>query len=149
MLFRSTQHKALLLLASATPAVESRYAAQEGQYRLFTLPQRFNAHQLPRVLLADMKQELRQGNTGLSQLLREELEENLRRGEQSILFLNRRGNSRMAVCGQCGEAPSCPRCSVHLTYHSANGRLMCHYCGYSQPLPQICPQCSGDRKSVV
>ncbi|MCI8828317.1 MAG: primosomal protein N' [Ruminiclostridium sp.] len=140
---RCTQHKALLLLASATPAVESRYAAQEGQYRLFTLPQRFNAHQLPRVLLADMKQELRQGNTGLSQLLREELEENLRRGEQSILFLNRRGNSRMAVCGQCGEAPSCPRCSVHLTYHSANGRLMCHYCGYSQPLPQICPQCSG------
>ena len=69
---RCTQHKALLLLGSATPAVESRYAAQEGQYHLFTLPQRFNAHQLPTVLLADMKQELRQGNTGLSQLLRKE-----------------------------------------------------------------------------
>ncbi|MFR1232255.1 MAG: hypothetical protein ACLSCQ_00710 [Evtepia gabavorous] len=91
-----------------------------------------------------MKQELRQGNaTGLSGLLREELEENLRRGEQSILFLNRRGNSRMVVCSQCGEVPTCPRCSVHLTYHSANGRLMCHYCGHSQPLPELCPHCYG------
>ena len=141
---RCTQHKALLLLASATPAVESRYAAQEGQYHLFTLPERFNARHLPQVKLADMKQELRQGNdTGLSRLLQEELEENLSRGEQSILFLNRRGNSRMAVCTQCGEAPSCPRCSVRLTYHSANGRLMCHYCGHSESLPQVCPRCYG------
>ena len=75
--------------------------------------------------------------------LREELEENLARGEQTILFLNRRGNSRMALCSDCGEAPTCPRCSVHLTYHSANGRLMCHYCGYSHPLPPVCPQCGG------
>lgn len=141
---RCTQHKALLLLGSATPAVESRYAAQEGQYHLFTLSQRFNARHLPEVKIADMKQELRQGNdTGLSRLLQEELEENLARGEQSILFLNRRGNSRMAVCTQCGEAPSCPRCSVRLTYHSANGRLMCHYCGHSEPLPQVCPNCYG------
>ena len=99
---------------------------------------------MPKVRLVDMKQELRQGNaTGLSGLLREELEENLRRGEQSILFLNRRGNSRMVVCSQCGEVPTCPRCSVHLTYHSANGRLMCHYCGHSQPLPELCPHCYG------
>ena len=142
--FRCTHHKGLLLLGSATPAVESRYAAEMGQYHLFTLRQRYNAHQMPKVRLVDMKQELRQGNaTGLSGLLREELEENLRRGEQSILFLNRRGNSRMVVCSQCGEVPTCPRCSVHLTYHSANGRLMCHYCGHSQPLPELCPHCYG------
>ena len=142
--FRCKQHKGLLLLGSATPAVESRYAAETGQYHLFTLQQRYNAHQLPKVVLADMKQELRAGNnSGVSELLRTELEENLRRGEQSILFLNRRGNSRMALCSQCGEVPTCPRCSVHLTYHSANGRLMCHYCGYSMPLPEVCPHCAG------
>ena len=64
-------------------------------------------------------------------------------GEQSILFLNRRGASRMVTCGECGEVPTCPRCSVHLTYHSANGRLMCHYCGHSEPLPDACPSCGG------
>ena len=140
--FRCTQHKGLLLLGSATPAVESRYAAEQGQYHLFTLTQRYNARHLPQVMIADMKEELRQGNgSGLSRRLGEEIEENLRRGEQSILFLNRRGNSRMVVCPQCGQVPTCPRCSVHLTYHSANGRLMCHYCGYSQPLPDLCPDC--------
>lgn len=142
--FRCTQQKGLLLLGSATPAVESRYAAEQGQYHLFTLTQRYNARHLPQVKLADMKQELRQGNgTGLSGLLREEIGENLRLGEQSILFLNRRGNSRMVVCASCGQVPTCPRCSVHLTYHSANGRMMCHYCGHSQPLPESCPDCNG------
>ena len=147
--FRCNRSRALLVLGSATPAVESRYAAETGRYQLFTLDRRFNEKRLPNVCLADMKQELRQGNdTGLSRLLRDELEENLRRGEQSILFLNRRGNSRMAVCGDCGESPLCPRCSVHLTYHSVNGRLMCHYCGYSQPLPPLCPNCSGRYRFV-
>ena len=147
--FRCTHHKGLLLLGSATPAVESRYAAEMGQYHLFTLRQRYNAHQMPKVRLVDMKQELRQGNaTGLSGLLREELEENLRRGEQSILFLNRRGNSRYILCGECGYVPECPRCSVALTYHSANGRLMCHYCGHSEPAADTCPECGGWMKHV-
>ena len=147
--FRCARSRALLVLGSATPAVESRYAAEIGRYHIFTLDKRFNEKHLPDVRLADMKQELRRGNdTGLSQLLRDELEENLRRGEQSILFLNRRGNSRMAVCGDCGESPACPRCSVHLTYHSANGRLMCHYCGFSQPLPHLCPSCNGRYRFV-
>ena len=147
--YRCTQHNGLLVLGSATPAVESRYAAETGRYHLFTLNKRFNEQKLPNVLLADMKQELRQGNdSGLSRLLREELEENIRKKEQSILFLNRRGNSRMAVCGNCGSSPSCPRCSVHLTYHSANGRLMCHYCGYSHPLPPCCPDCGGGYRFV-
>lgn len=142
--FRCTQSRALLVLGSATPCVESRYAAESGQYHLFTLSRRFNAHALPTVIIADMKEELRTGNgSGLSRRLRDELAENLRRGEQSILFLNRRGNSRLAVCSSCGDVPHCPRCSVHLTYHSANGRLMCHYCGWSEPLPETCPACGG------
>ena len=91
-----------------------------------------------------MKEELRAGNgTSISRALRRELQENLVRGEQAILFLNRRGASRMVSCGECGFVPECPRCSVKLTYHSANGRLMCHHCGYSQPLPPACPECGG------
>ena len=75
--------------------------------------------------------------------LRTELEENLRRGEQSILLLNRRGSSRYLLCGECGHVPECPRCSVALTYHSANGRLMCHYCGHSERSSDTCPVCGG------
>ena len=92
-----------------------------------------------------MKEELRAGNGGcLSAPLRQALEDNLLAGEQSILFLNRRGASRMVTCGACGQVPTCPRCSVHLTYHSANGRLMCHYCGHSEKLPDRCPDCGGE-----
>ncbi len=80
--------------------------------------------------------------------LREALEENLARGEQSILFLNRRGSSRMLLCGECGAVPECPRCSVPLTYHSANGRLMCHYCNFSRPAFDLCPECGGRMKRV-
>jgi primosomal protein N' (replication factor Y) len=142
--FRCAHENALLLLGSATPSMESRYLAQQGTYRLVTLKNRYNEQALPQVLFADMKRELRQGNgTDVSALLRQELEANLRRGEQSILLLNRRGASRMLSCGECGQVPTCPRCSVHLTYHSANGRLMCHYCGHSEPLPQACPACGG------
>ena len=142
--YRCSQHKALLVLGSATPAIETMHAAQEGSYHLFTLRQRFNEKALPTVVVADMKEELRRGNqSGLSRPLLEELERNLERGEQSILFLNRRGTSRMAACGECGQAPACPRCSVYLTYHGANHRLMCHYCGYSEKLPEHCPDCGG------
>lgn len=142
--YRCYQNHALLLLGSATPAVETMYAARNGTYHLFTLHQRYNEQALPRVSIVDLKEELRAGNgTGLSLPLRRELEKNFERGEQSILFLNRRGSSRMVTCGECGEVPLCPRCSVHLTYHSANGRLMCHYCGHSEPLPHACPNCGG------
>ena len=140
---------ATLVLGSATPSVESAYQAQRGVYHKFVLPSRYNRQGLPRVLIADMRQEVRRGNaTLISEPLRLELEDNLRRGEQSILFLNRRGNSRMLLCGECGEVPTCPRCSVPLTYHSANGRLMCHYCGYSQPASPVCPVCGGRMKAV-
>lgn len=142
--YRCTQNGGLLLLGSATPSVESMYRAYEGIYHLFRLSRRFNQQELPQVIIADMKQELRNGNTScISTPLHRELQENIMRGEQSILFLNRRGANSMVTCGECGEAPTCPRCSVHLTYHSANCRLMCHYCGFSQPLPTKCPACSG------
>lgn len=142
--YRCAQNDALLVLGSATPSVESMYHARRGDYRLFTLRRRYNEQALPEVLIADMKKELRAGNgTSLSGPLRAGLAAAIEAGEQSILFLNRRGASRMVTCGECGEVPTCPRCSVHLTYHSANGRLMCHYCGHSEPLPDACPSCGG------
>ena len=90
---------------------------------------------LPEVLVADLRQEISNGNPGLigSRRCGRSWRKIWRRGEQSILFLNRRGSSRMLLCGECGHVPECPRCSVALTYHSANGRLMCHYCGHSEP----------------
>ncbi len=142
--FRCVERSALLLLGSATPSVESMYEAQSGRYQLFRLRGRFNARPLPRVLIADMKEELRSGNGGsFSTLLRQELEENFRRGEQSIFFLNRRGSSSLICCPACGFTFSCPRCSVKMTYHAANGRLMCHFCGHSQPAQKRCPSCGG------
>lgn len=142
--YRCAQENALLVLGSATPSVETMYQASRGQYELVRLTRRYNQKALPQVMVADMKAELRRGNgTSISAVLRGELEHNLEKGEQSILFLNRRGASRMVSCGECGHVPECPRCSTHLTYHSANGRLMCHYCGHSQRLPRACPECGG------
>ena len=142
--YRCARQNALLLLGSATPSVESFYQAQNGGCHLFRLTRRYNERPLPQVLIADMKQELKEGNgTTLSRLLKEELAKNILAGEQSILFLNRRGANRMLSCALCGYVPECPRCSVHLTYHSANGRLMCHHCGYSERRPDTCPVCGG------
>ena len=142
--YRCNKNRALLLLGSATPDIESRYYADCGRYHYFTLQERYNQHALPHVSIVDMKQELRAGNgSSISSLLRKELAENLERGEQSILFLNRRGANRMITCMDCGYTYRCPRCSVNLTYHSANRRLMCHYCGFSQPVDADCPLCGG------
>jgi len=142
--FRCVQERALLVFGSATPSVETMYQAKSGAIQLFTLKKRYNKRALPDVIIADMKEELRQGNTdSISSILKRELEINLERGEQSILFLNRRGSSRMVSCGECGHVPECPNCSVSLTYHSANNRLMCHHCGHSSPLPGSCPKCGG------
>ena len=147
--FRCAQSGALLLLGSATPTVETMYYAREGRYQVFPLYRRYNEKALPEVFIADLRDELRAGNeTAVSESLRSAIEENLARGEQSILFLNRRGSSRMLLCGECGEVPECPRCSVPMTYHSANGRLMCHYCGHSEPAYERCPQCGGIMKHI-
>lgn len=142
--YRCVASGALLLLGSATPSVESMHEALAGRYRLFRMDSRYNAQPLPQVLMADMKAELKQGNGGcISALLRRELDDNLAKGEQSILFLNRRGSSSTVSCPECGFTYTCPRCSVRLTFHTANQRVMCHYCGYSQPLDPACPDCGG------
>lgn len=140
---------ALLVLGSATPSVETAWAAREGQYHQALLRQRYNRQSLPQVLISDLRQEIKAGNSGLIGAdLRRELERNLANHEQSILFLNRRGSSRMLLCGECGHVPECPRCSAPLTYHSANGRLMCHHCGHSQRSFEECPVCGGMMKHV-
>jgi len=142
--YRCYHAGALLLLGSATPDVVSRYNAQTGTYKYFTLPTRYNLMKLPEVRIVDMKRELRQGNGGaISSVLREELEKNIARGEQSILFINRRGASKLITCVECGYTYKCSRCSVNLTYHSANKRLMCHYCGLSLRAEEYCPDCGG------
>lgn len=143
--FRCSQTGATLVLGSATPCVESMYQARKQVYRLLTLKKRYNEQAMPLVHVVDMKEELRSGHAGLvSRPLAGEIQKNLERGEQSILFLNRRGTSRMVVCALCGESPECPNCSVKLTYHKDNQRLMCHHCGYSQLKPDICPRCGGE-----
>ena len=135
----------LLVLGSATPDVESRYLAQTGRYAYFTLKGRYNDRELPEVRIVDMKRELRRGNTGdISEPLRQELKLNIERGEQSILFINRRGAHKLISCVDCGYTYKCPNCSVALTYHSANRRLMCHYCGHSRPVDPVCPECGGE-----
>lgn len=142
--FRCVENNCLLLLGSATPSIESMYFAKTGKYHLFELRKRFNQGELPEVTIIDMKEELRRGNSSsVSGRLVEEISRNIQKGEQSILFLNRRGSNRLVSCGECGEVPDCPNCSVRLTYHAANGRLMCHYCGHSKPLPPECPSCGG------
>ncbi len=148
-LWRGLKEKALVLLGSATPSVETMYRAKKGDYWLYRLKNRYNGKQLPQVQIVDMGQEIRNGNdTSLSDDLRLGIQENLDAGKQTILLLNRRGNARALVCVQCGQAPECPRCSARLTYHSANERLMCHYCGHSQPTPRRCPSCEGTLKRV-
>ncbi len=142
--YRCAKANCLLLLGSATPDIVSRYHAQTGRYAYFALQNRYNDRELPTVKIVDMKRELRRGNGGnLSSLLCEELAANLERKEQSILFINRRGARKLISCGACGYTYKCPRCSVSLTYHSANNRLMCHYCGYSARLDDQCPDCGG------
>ena len=148
-LWRGVKEGALVLLGSATPSVETMYHAKKGDYALYCLQNRYNGKHLPQVRIVDMRQELKEGNdTSYSLDLREAILSTWNKGQQSILFLNRRGNSRALVCVECRKAPECPRCSARLTYHSANQRLMCHYCGYSQPVPKRCPQCEGALKQI-
>ncbi len=147
--WRGLKENALVLLGSATPSVESMFYAKSGRYQLYKLKSRFGGRPLPSVEIVDMRQELKLGNDlSLSNALQNALRETEQAGKQAILFLNRRGNSRALVCIDCRESPQCPRCSARLTYHSANGRLMCHYCGHSMPAPSRCPSCGGPVKTV-
>ena len=143
-MYRCAQHNALLVLSSATPSVETYYYAQNGRYSLNVLSRRYGFAVLPEVVTADMNRELQGGNaSGFSDVLLQNIEYNLEHGMQSILLLNRRGHHTFVTCTQCGEAVTCPNCSISLTYHSRNNRLMCHYCGYSVPYKNECPTCRG------
>ena len=147
-LWRGLKENALVLLGSATPSVESMFYAKSGIYTLYTLKERFGGRSLPKVEIVDMKEELKNGNdSSLSYALQDAVGSTTENGKQSILFLNRRGNSRALVCVDCRSIPECPRCNVRLTFHSANSRLMCHYCGHSEPAPARC-QCGGPMKQL-
>lgn len=140
--FRCAQNNALLVLSSATPSIETYFYAQSGRYSLNTLPNRYGTAVLPQVVTADMNLEMQNGNTtGFSEVLLKNIEYNLEHGRQSILLLNRRGHNTFVTCRTCGEPLTCPNCSISLTYHSRNNRLMCHYCGYSIPFTDECPTC--------
>ena len=148
-LYRGSREGALVVLGSATPSIETMYHAQRGDYTLYRLPGRFNGRELPAVELVDMKKELLNGNaSAVSGRLLDAIRERIFRKEKSILLLNRRGSNRLILCVDCGFVPCCPRCSVNLTYHMVNERLMCHYCGHSQPVFKQCPQCGGHLKRV-
>ena len=148
-IWRGAKEKALVLLGSATPSVESMYRAKSGVYRLYTLTERYNGKPLPQVEIVDMREEMKYGNDlSLSVPLRHAMMDAKAAEKQTVLLLNRRGNSRALVCVDCRETPECPRCDLRMTYHSANNRLMCHYCGHSQPVPERCPSCGGPMKSL-
>ena len=148
-IWRGSKEKALVLLGSATPSVETMYRARTGAYQLYRLKERFGGRKLPEVTIVDMHEELKLGNDlSFSYTLQDAMIDAHQAGKQTIILLNRRGNSRALVCVDCRETPECPRCAVRLTYHSANHRLMCHYCGFSQPVPERCPDCGGPLKTI-
>ena len=148
-IWRGAREQALVVLGSATPSIESMYHAKQGNYTLYRLRQRFNGKALPAVEIVDMRQEVKMGNDlSFSYPLLEAIRQTHEAGKQTVLFLNRRGNSRALICVDCRRAPECPRCSARLTYHSANERVMCHYCGFSDPAPRRCPSCNAQLKRI-
>ena len=143
--YRAKQNSAVLCLASATPRVEDFYDAKNGRAELLTLSHRVGGAELAEVEIVDMRRELERGNrTVISEKLREEIAKNLERGEQTILFLNRRGFSTFVSCRSCGYVAECPNCSISLTYHKFSNSLKCHYCGYRIPNYTRCPECGSD-----
>ena len=141
--FRTAYHKGLLCLASATPSVESYTNAKAGKYSLYTLKKRYGNAKLPIVETVDMKSEILSGNSSpISQRLYDAVNEVLENKKQAIMLLNRRGHNTYVSCPDCGYVATCPNCSISMTYHSANKRLMCHYCGYSIPIDNKCPECN-------
>ncbi len=143
--FRVKQKGGLLLLASATPSIETFTLAKNGKIGLYTLKNRYGNAVLPKVETVDTRNERNEGNKGIvSKALYSAICETLENNEQAILLLNRRGHNTYISCPQCGNVETCPNCSISLTYHSANNRLMCHYCGYSKAAESKCPECGGE-----
>jgi primosomal protein N' (replication factor Y) len=143
---RAKAMNATVVLGSATPSLESYYNATHGKYGLIELPDRVQERPLPQVELVDMRAEFQQ--TGkesvLSRKLIEETTASLERGEQAMILLNRRGYSAWVMCRACGDTIQCRDCAVAMTYHKRQQRLLCHYCGYKQPVPRMCPKCGSE-----
>lgn len=139
--FRAKMCRASVILGSATPSMESYYRAQSGTYGFYRLTGRIGKAVLPKVCVVDLRTELKEGNRSIfSRKLRDSMEERLQRGQQTMLFLNRRGLSGFVSCRSCGKAIKCPHCDVTLSLHN-DGRLKCHYCGYETGMPTVCPSC--------
>jgi primosomal protein N' (replication factor Y) len=140
---RMEQLRGVVLLGSATPSLEAYGAAQTGKISLLTMTRRIGESVLPPVKIVDMREELMQGNRSMfSRLLQQKMSERLERGEQLMLFLNRRGYSTFVVCRECGYVVKCPNCDIALTYHIQGQAMRCHYCDYQEKPPLVCPQCA-------
>ena len=140
-IWRGKYHSCPVLLGSATPSLESMARAQKGVYELVTLQERVNGKMLPEVEIIDMNQESKRSSYHITNTLLKNLNDCIKRGDQAILFLNRRGFSTFVTCKNCSEVIRCPNCDITLTYHKSNKMLRCHYCGYATPLPKECPKC--------
>ncbi|MGM9920533.1 MAG: primosomal protein N' [Bhargavaea sp.] len=142
---RSQEHGCPVILGSATPSLESYARAHKGVYSLLTLTERAKKQPLPEVEIVDMREELKNGNRSMfSVALAEAIRDRLEKGEQTVLFLNRRGYSSFVLCRDCGTSVQCPNCDISLTYHRATERLQCHYCGHEEPVPLTCPECGSE-----
>ncbi|MDC3416444.1 primosomal protein N' [Aquibacillus salsiterrae] len=142
---RGEVHKCPVVLGSATPTLESYARAQKNVYRLLSLPHRVNNQAMPEVKIVDMRDELHAGNrTMFSRTLKEAIEERIKRKEQIVLFLNRRGYSTFVMCRDCGYVLECPHCDIALTYHRKQEKLKCHYCSYEEKMPSACPSCQSE-----
>jgi primosomal protein N' (replication factor Y) (superfamily II helicase) len=144
-IYRGEYHQCPVILGSATPSLESFARSSKGVYGLLTLDKRMNDEPLPSVDIVDMREELRKGNRSMfSTNLFEKLQGRLEKGEQTVLFLNRRGHSSFIMCRDCGFVLQCPNCDISLTYHRFSNGMKCHYCGYEEGVPSTCPECTSE-----
>jgi primosomal protein N' (replication factor Y) len=150
-LVRAKESAAVVLLGSATPSIESRFNAERGKYTRLVMPERIGGRSMPAVELVDMRVEFLETKQQaiFSRKLRDAIEENLTRKEQVMLLMNRRGFSSFMVCRACGERLNCVNCAVSLTYHRRDRRMLCHYCGYAEKVPEQCPQCGSEHIQFI
>lgn len=138
--YRCMYNNALLVLGSATPSIETYYNTTIGKYNISIIDERYGGTNLPEVIISDMKGgKLR--DSAIGDELYECIKNNLKNASQTVLFINRRGDSRNLTCVMCAYTPECINCSTNMTYHSFNNRVICHYCGYSKEVPPVCPSC--------
>ncbi|MBY6036148.1 primosomal protein N' [Fictibacillus nanhaiensis] len=144
-IWRGKHHSCPIVLGSATPALETYARAKKGLYKLAELDSRVHSNPMPEVTIVDMRNELKSGNRSMFSIeLMEKMKAGLERGEQTVLFLNRRGYASFILCRDCGYVAQCPHCDISLTFHKKNATLKCHYCGYQEETPSVCPSCTSE-----